>query len=62
MRERPFVALGNFWRPVIGCVREVEAPPGHLRGSGKWLESNGCVIHVAKDPASAADYLGKKLT
>lgn len=61
MTARPFVALSDFWRPVVERVREVEAPPGSAANSGPWGESNGRMIHFAKSPADAADYLAKKL-
>lgn len=59
MQGRPFVALGDFWKPIIERVREVEAPPGS--GPSKWLESNGRMIHFANSPGAAAEYLEKKL-
>lgn len=52
MRQKPFVALGDFWRPVIECVREVEAS-GHSTGS----EQETPLIHVAPTPADAAAFL-----
>lgn len=60
MRPRPFVALGEFWRPIVERVREVEAPAG--ASAGKWGESNARRIHIAPSPEAAADYLAKKLT
>ena len=61
LRTRPFVALGDFWRPVVDRVREVEAPGGLAEPGGKWVESNGRMIHFAASPAAAAEYLEKKL-
>lgn len=61
MRPRPFVALGDFWRPIIERVREVEAFAGIAQGPGKWGESGGRLIHIAASPEAAADYLARKL-
>jgi len=61
MRVRPFVVLGDFWRPVIDRVREVEAPPGAASIPGKWGEAQARMIHVAASPSAAADYLVKNL-
>jgi hypothetical protein len=67
LRPRPFVALGDFWRPVVERVREVEAPlpavPGLVgapAAGGQWAESNGRMIHFAQSPSDAADYLARK--
>ncbi|MGH9774318.1 MAG: LOG family protein [Candidatus Acidiferrales bacterium] len=52
MRGRPFAVLGEFWRPVIERVREVET--GH---PSRWGEGAERLIHIASDPASAADFV-----
>lgn len=57
MRDKPFVALGEFWQPIIERVREVEI--GH---ASKWGESTERLIHVALEPAHAADYLATTLS
>ena len=57
MRDKPFVALGDFWRPIIERVREVEI--GH---PSTWGESAERLIHVAHEPSHAADYLASKLS
>src|SRR5579864_3341687 len=56
MRDKPFVALGEFWQPIIERVRDVET--GH---ASKWGESTERLIHFAHEPARAADYLAAKL-
>ncbi|MGH9732406.1 MAG: LOG family protein [Candidatus Acidiferrales bacterium] len=56
MRDKPFVALGDFWQPIIERVREVEI--GH---ASKWGESTGRLIHFAHEPVHAAEYLAAKL-
>lgn len=55
MREKPFVALGEFWQPIIERVREVEL--GH---SSSWGEADGRIVHISARPADAADYLASK--
>lgn len=57
MRDKPFVALGDFWQPIIERVREVEI--GH---ASKWGESTERLIHFAHEPSHAAGYLASKLT
>jgi uncharacterized protein (TIGR00730 family) len=49
---KPLAVLGNFWTPVIECVREVEL--GH---HSPWGEANGRLIHVAATPKEAAHHL-----
>ena len=61
MSARPFVALSDFWRPVVERVREVEIPAGARAGAGKWGESSGRMVHFAASPEAAAEYLAKKL-
>ncbi len=57
VRPRPFVALGDFWRPVVDRVREVEADAG-----SSWGEANSRLIHVAHTPEEAAEYLVRQFT
>jgi hypothetical protein len=52
MKQKPFVALGDFWRPVIERVREVE-----LAGDSKWCELDDPAIHIAPAPADAVVFL-----
>jgi uncharacterized protein (TIGR00730 family) len=52
MANRPLVVLGEFWRPVIDRVREVEL--GH---SSRFDEPGQELVHVAPSPAAAAVYL-----
>lgn len=56
LRTKPFVALGEFWRPIIERVREVEE--GH---PSRWGEANGRLIRIALAPAEAAEFLSKQL-
>lgn len=56
MPARPFVVLGEFWRPILERVREVELGPASPRG-----EANNRLIHVAASPDEAAGYLAGAL-
>lgn len=56
MAAKPFVALGDFWQPILERVGEVE-----LGRAGSWSEANGRLIHVAADADEAARYLKQKL-
>jgi predicted Rossmann-fold nucleotide-binding protein len=52
MTGKPLAVLGNFWSPIIECVREVEL--GH---QSPWGEATGRLIHVAATPNDAARHL-----
>src|SRR5713101_4642976 len=52
MTGKPLAVLGNFWTPIIECVREVEL--GH---HSPWGEANGRLIHVAATPKDAVHHL-----
>jgi uncharacterized protein (TIGR00730 family) len=56
MAGKPLVALGEFWRPIVERVREVET--GH---ASPYSEGAQPLIHIASSPAEAADYLAEKL-
>ena len=56
MRGKPFVVLGEFWRPVLERVREVEK--GH---PSRWSEADNPLVHVASSPADAAEFLASRL-
>ncbi len=56
MIGKPFAVLGDFWRPILDRVREVEL--GH---PAPWGEANGRLVHIAATPADAADHLKEKL-
>jgi uncharacterized protein (TIGR00730 family) len=53
---KPFVALGQFWEPVIDRVREVEH--GH---ASPWGEAAERLVHIVATPADAAGYLVARL-
>src|ERR1700680_1001813 len=48
MEQRPFVVLGDFWRPILDRVREVER--GH---ASRWGESSDPLVHQAATPTDA---------
>ena len=56
MDQRPFVALGDFWQPILNRVREVER--GH---TSAWGESSDPLVHEALTPADAAQFLAARL-
>ena len=53
---KPIVVLGEFWKPILDRVREVEL--GH---PGPWGEANGKLVHTVATPEAAAEFLRKKL-
>ncbi len=55
MAGKPFVVLGEFWRPILERVREVEM------GRASWGEANNRLVYIAPTPAEAADYLAGQL-
>ena len=63
MEGKPFVVLGDFWRPVLDRVREVEVPgrPSTEAVASPWREAGGRLIQVASSPSAAADFLARKL-
>jgi hypothetical protein len=53
---KPFVALGDFWSPILDRVREVELEHGSRRG-----EANARLIHTALTPEEAAEFFVQAL-
>src|SRR6202049_1239777 len=56
MAGKPFVTLGDFWGPIIERVREVE-----VNHDSRWEEAKARLVHSAKNPAEAAEYLTQAL-
>jgi uncharacterized protein (TIGR00725 family) len=56
MAGKPFAVLGDFWRPVLDRVREVEL--GH---PAPWGEANGPLVYVAATPGDVANHLRSNL-
>lgn len=63
IRAKPFVALGDFWQPVVERVREVEAASSapSEAGAAAWQESSARLIHIAQSPGDAAEFLAGAL-
>lgn len=56
MPAKPFATIGNFWNPIVDCVREVET--GH---GATWGEAAAPIIFDAGSPAQAAEYIANAL-
>lgn len=56
LRRKPFVALGEFWRPIVDRVREVEQ--GH---PSPWNEKEERLLYVAPSPQKAVEHLVREL-
>ena len=56
MAGKPFVTLGDFWSPIVERVREVE-----INHNSRWGEAKQRLVHGAKNPAEAADFLAQAL-
>jgi uncharacterized protein (TIGR00730 family) len=56
MKRKPLAVLGDFWRPVIERVREVEL--GHV---SRWGEQDEPLVRVVASPAEAAAYMASQL-
>jgi len=53
---KPFAVVGEFWRPILERVREVEL--GH---PAPWGEANGRLVYIAGTPGDAANHLQQAL-
>lgn len=56
MNGKPFAVLGDFWRPILERVREVEL--GHIT---PWGEADGRIVHLGATTEDIAEHLQKKL-
>ncbi|MBI3484060.1 MAG: LOG family protein [Acidobacteria bacterium] len=56
MRRKPCVAIGEFWRPIVESIREVEQ--GH---SSPWAEMDERLLYIAANPQKAVEYLLREL-
>src|SRR5580704_5636678 len=56
MPAKPFVALGEFWVPILKCVREVE-----LAQQNPWAEGQAQILRTAATPEEAAEFLWNSL-
>lgn len=57
---RPFVALGNFWTPVIECVRSIEFA-GADANSEPCNESTNPLIEIISTAREAAEFLAQRI-
>ena len=55
------VALGEFWRPILDRVREVEQGKKNKSGSRSWGEAGGNLVQVVETVEEAAGFLDEKL-
>jgi len=62
MTGKPMVALGEFWRPILNRVREVEQGPKNKSGSRSWGEAGGELVTMAETAEEAAQYMAEKLS
>ena len=58
---KPMVAVGEFWRPILDRVREVEQGPKNKSGSRVWGEANGLLVRVVGRVEDAARYVAERL-
>jgi hypothetical protein len=56
MPPKPFVALGNFWQPILKCVRDVEGA-----GENPWAEGSAKIVESVSTPAEAVEFLSRSL-
>jgi uncharacterized protein (TIGR00725 family) len=56
MPAKPFVALGEFWSPILQCIRGVE-----LRQENPWGEVQAPILKTVATPEEAAEYLWNSL-
>ena len=56
MKRKPCVAIGEFWRPIVERVREVEQ--GH---PSPWGEKDERLLYIAANPQKAVEYLLREL-
>lgn len=62
IRGKPFAVVGDFWRPILDRVREVEMVPGRPSSEEpRWGEADGKLVHSAATPQEAARYLAEQL-
>jgi uncharacterized protein (TIGR00730 family) len=56
MPAKPFVALGEFWAPILNCVRGVE-----IRQENPWAESRAQILRTVATPEEAGAFLWNSL-
>lgn len=58
MPVKPFIALGDFWVPILARVREVEQVAS--TEAPRWGEAKGNMVHTAGTPEEVARYFLKE--
>jgi predicted Rossmann-fold nucleotide-binding protein len=56
MPPKPFIALGEFWAPILNCVREVE-----MGQENPWAEARAQILKTAATPEEASQFLWNSL-
>src|ERR1700686_1466257 len=56
MPAKPFVALGEFWTPILQGVREVE-----VAQENPWAEGQAQILRTLATPEEAAEFLWNSL-
>jgi len=56
MPAKPFVALEEFWTPILRCVREVE-----VGQENPWAEVQAQILRTVATPEEAAEFLWNSL-
>jgi uncharacterized protein (TIGR00730 family) len=56
MPPKPFVTLGEFWQPILNCVRAVETGQ-----KNPWAEGKAQILKTVGTPEKAAEFLHNSL-
>jgi uncharacterized protein (TIGR00730 family) len=56
MPARPFVTLGEYWAPILNCVRGVE-----VGQENPWAEAEAQILRTVATPDEAAEFLWNNL-
>jgi uncharacterized protein (TIGR00730 family) len=56
MPAKPLVVIGDFWKPMLGRVREVE-----FGAANPWAEGSKQLVSEVATPAAAANHLASNL-
>jgi uncharacterized protein (TIGR00725 family) len=60
MEPKPFIVLGDFWRPILLRVREVEQAKGASTGGRVSAEAGGNLVHSADGVIAAVKLLTER--
>jgi uncharacterized protein (TIGR00730 family) len=58
---KPFAVLGEFWRPILQQVREVEQDGRASSETPMWGEAKGDLVRIARSQEEVVNYLAKHL-